>query len=127
MLISYSRKFIYVHIYRVAGTSIRDALAKYAYIPDRQMHLRLLRKMGVHRLVQHHRLEQFDGHSTAQEIKDKYIECRTPEKQRIAFVCKHLNRTIKVGFNEAFETFEDMELADDDDFQAWCDECEVIR
>jgi len=71
MLISYSRKFIYVHIYRVAGTSIRDALAKYAYIPDRQMHLRLLRKMGVHRLVQHHRLEQFDGHSTAQEIKEK--------------------------------------------------------
>ena len=71
MLISYSHKFIYVHIYRVAGTSIRDALAQYAYIPDRQMHLRILRKMGVHRLVQHHRLEQFNGHATAQEIKEK--------------------------------------------------------
>jgi hypothetical protein len=71
MLISYSHKFIYVHVYRVAGTSVRDALFRYAYIPDRQLHLRLLRMMGVHRLVRHHRLEQLDGHATAREIKEK--------------------------------------------------------
>ena len=71
MLISYTHKFIYVHIYRVAGTSVRQALGRYAYIPDRQMHIKLLRKTGVDRLVRHHRWEQFDGHATAQEIKEK--------------------------------------------------------
>src|SRR5260370_3193343 len=71
MLISYSHKFVYVHICRVAGSSIRDAFAKYAHFPDRQLHTKLLRKMGVHRLVRHHRLERLDGHATAQEIKEK--------------------------------------------------------
>ena len=47
--------------------------------------------------------------------------------KRRAFVCKHLNKKDKVGFEESFETFENMELGDDDDFQGWCNECEVIR
>ena len=64
---------------------------------------------------------------TAQHIKDKYIKCGTHEYRRIAFVCKHLNHVTKVGFEEAFDTFEDMELSDDDDFQAWCSECELVR
>jgi hypothetical protein len=62
---------VYVHIYRVAGTSIRDALTRYAYFPDRQLPIKLLRKIGMHHLVRHYRLEQFDGHATAQEIKEK--------------------------------------------------------
>jgi hypothetical protein len=33
----------------------------------------------------------------------------------------------KVGFEESFETIENMELGEDDDFQAWCDECEIVR
>jgi hypothetical protein len=63
----------------------------------------------------------------AQEIKDKYVECSDHEYRRRAFVCQHLNRKTKVGFEEAFETFEDMELLEDDDFQAWCNECELVR
>lgn len=70
---------------------------------------------------------EFVDNDAAQKIKDRFIECRIHEKQRTAFVCKHLLLKSKVGFNEAFETSEDMELADDDDFQAWCDECELVR
>ena len=70
---------------------------------------------------------EFVDKETAKKIKDKYVECADHEKRRIAFVCQHLNRKTKVGFHEAFETFEDMELSDDDDFQAWCDACEVER
>jgi hypothetical protein len=44
--------------------------------------------------------------------------CGTHEYQRRAFVCQHLNQATKVGFEEAFETFEDMELSDGVDFQA---------
>jgi len=63
----------------------------------------------------------------AQKIKDRYVQCSAHEYRRRAFVCQHLNSTRKVGFEEAFETFEDMELSDEDDFQAWCDDCETVR
>jgi len=72
-------------------------------------------------------ITEFIDAKTAQAIKDKYIQCSVHEYRRIAFVCKHLNNITKVGFEEAFDTFEDMELIEDDDFQAWCDECEKVR
>lgn len=63
----------------------------------------------------------------AKKIKDKYVQCSEHEYRRAAFVCNHLNQTNRVGFNEAFETYEGMQLGEDDDFQAWCDECEKVR
>jgi hypothetical protein len=72
-------------------------------------------------------ITEFVDNQTAQNIKDKYVQCDNHEYRRRAFVCQHLNNTSKVGFEEAFETFEGMELSDDDDFQAWCDECETVR
>jgi len=63
----------------------------------------------------------------AQQIKDKYISCDSHGPGRCAFVCQHLLGNKKVGFEEAFETYENMELEEDDDFQAWCNECETIR
>jgi hypothetical protein len=70
---------------------------------------------------------EFVDNDKAKEIKDKYVDCHAHEKQRVAFVCKHLIGKEKVGFNEAFDTFDGMELGEDDDFQAWCDKCEVER
>jgi hypothetical protein len=94
---------------------------------------KLLNGIGVYRPVNDAGLKiflvltEFVDNKTAQEIKEKYVECRAHDKQRTAFVCNHLIGSNKVGFNEAFDTFEDMELGEDDDFQAWCDECEAIR
>ncbi len=59
--------------------------------------------------------------------KDKYVKCDEHDHGRIAFVCKHLLQKNIVGFHEAFETSEGMDLSEDDDFQAWCDECEAVR
>lgn len=70
--------------------------------------------------------EQVDN-ELAKEIKDLYIQCGKHRYGRRAFVCQHLNKTYKTGFEEAFETDEDMELGLDDDLQAWCDECEKVR
>lgn len=72
-------------------------------------------------------ITEFVDNETAQNIKDKYVQCGAHEYKRRAFVCQHLNHTTKVGFEESFETSEDMELMDEDDFQAWCDECEIVR
>jgi hypothetical protein len=94
---------------------------------------KLLNGIGVYRPVPDTGLKiflvitEFVDNKTAQEIKDSYIECNVHEKQRSAFVCKHLLGPSKVGFNEAFDTVEGMELGEDDDFQAWCDQCEAIR
>lgn len=70
---------------------------------------------------------EFIDNETAQVIKDKYIDCAKHDFNRIAFVCQHIIGKEKVGFEEAFETHEGMELGEDDDFQAWCNECETIR
>lgn len=93
---------------------------------------KLVNGIGAYRPVSEHLLifmvilEEIDN-DTAKNIKDKYVMCNAHEYARRAFVCKHLNRKNKVGFEEAFETFENMELLEDDDFQAWCDECEKVR
>jgi hypothetical protein len=89
--------------------------------------------IGIYRPVNDKQLQMFFvvtelvDNETAQKIKDKYVECSDHEYRRVAFVCKHLNHTDIVGFEEAFETTEDMELLEDDDFQAWCSGCEMVR
>ena len=60
-------------------------------------------------------------------IKDRYVQCGEHDYKRRAFICRHLNKKTKVGFEESFETYENMELFDDDDLQAWCSECEQVR
>ncbi len=94
---------------------------------------KLVNGLGVYRPVNDNQLKiflvvtEFVDNETAKNIKDKYVQCNAHEYKRRAFVCKHLNKKDKVGFEESFETFENMELGDDDDFQAWCNQCELIR
>jgi hypothetical protein len=94
---------------------------------------KLTKGIGVYRPGKDEQLQiflvitEFVDNETAQNIKDKYVKCGAHEYKRRAFVCQHLNHTKKVGFEESFETSEDMELMDEDDFQAWCDECEIVR
>ncbi|WP_246175092.1 DUF6882 domain-containing protein [Tenacibaculum aiptasiae] len=62
-----------------------------------------------------------------EKIDNELINCGIHGKLRKAFICQHLNTKIKTGFEEAFETFRGMELDEEDDFQAWCSECEKER
>lgn len=94
---------------------------------------RLTNAIGVYRPVNDRKLQIFlviaecIDNETAKEIKSKYIQCENHDYRRVAFVCKHLNFKNKVGFHEAFETFESMKLWEDDDFHAWCNQCEAVR
>lgn len=63
----------------------------------------------------------------AKKIKEQIIECQTHGHRRMAFICQHLNKQIKAGFEEAFSAYKGMELDEDEDLQAWCDECEKMR
>lgn len=94
---------------------------------------KLTNGIGVYRPVNDEQLKiflvvtEYIDKEAAKDIKDRYIKCSNHEYRRRSFVCKHLNHTTIVGFEEAFETYEDMELLEDDDLQAWCDECEAVR
>jgi hypothetical protein len=94
---------------------------------------KLCHGIGVYRAVNDIRLKIFlvviehIDNETAKSIKDKFVKCNEHEYRRRAFVCHHLNKVDKVGFEESFETNEDMELGEDDDFMAWCNECEAVR
>ncbi len=89
--------------------------------------------IGVYRPVDDEQLKIFlvltelVDNESAQKTKDKYVECGIHEYRRRAFICQHLTTKKIVGFEEAFETYEDMELGDEDDFQAWCTKCEMER
>ncbi|GAA0193903.1 hypothetical protein GCM10009122_56990 [Fulvivirga kasyanovii] len=62
------------------------------------------------------------------KLRKRYVKCGEHGSRRRAFVCQHLNSNTKTGFEEAFPTYPDMEFEyEDDDFQAWCDECESVR
>lgn len=71
-------------------------------------------------------MEQIENEA-ANKIKEQIINCDRHGTNRMAFVCQHLNRETKTGFEEAFPTSKGMELGEDDDLQAWCDLCEVER
>ncbi len=61
------------------------------------------------------------------KLKQKTVDCGNHGFKRPAFVCQHLELNSQNGFEEAFETFKGMDLDEDDDFAAWCDECEKKR
>lgn len=94
---------------------------------------KLINGIGVYRPVNDEGLQiylvvtEYIDNETAQRTKDRYVHCSAHDYKRIAFVCQHLNNSSKVGFEEAFETFEDMELSLDDHLQAWCRKCEAAR
>jgi hypothetical protein len=91
---------------------------------------KLLSAMGMYRIPQEHLFIYFifiDEFTPEQydELKDKYVACDAHSSGRTAFVCRHLIDNEYPGFNEAFES--DVSIEEDDDYQAWCDECEKIR
>ena len=46
MLISHSHKFIFIHVYRVAGVSIQKALYPYTLPPEESLYNYLMKKLG---------------------------------------------------------------------------------
>jgi len=61
------------------------------------------------------------------KMKQMTVNCGIHGFRRSAFVCQHLDLNEPKGFEEAFETLKGMDLEDDDDFSAWCNECENYR
>lgn len=65
--------------------------------------------------------------NSIKKMKQKKVDCGIHGFGRPAFVCQHLNLKEVNGFEEAFETYQGMDLEEDGEFCAWCDECEKVR
>ncbi len=93
---------------------------------------RILNGIGGYRVLSDHLYiymvvkERIDN-DRAQRIKDQIIECGKHGQKRMAFICQHLNKHTKTGFEEAFPSYKGMDIDEDDDLQAWCSECEKLR
>lgn len=92
----------------------------------------LLGGIGTYRVVSEHLeiyfiLTDIVSKTEVEQIENKLIECESHGTMRSAFICQHLNVSNKTGFKETFDSCKGMELGEDDDFQAWCSECEAQR
>ena len=92
---------------------------------------KVLNAIGVYRFPENHLFFYliFTGVLREEEynaLKEKYtVTCGAHGARRAAFVCQHLNGDTYTGFHEPFES--DPLIEADDDYQAWCDECEKVR
>lgn len=82
MQISYSHRFVFIHIYRTGGSSVANALRPYAYDPDQASFLREpIRKLRVRRWM------NYDyGHMQARELKRALPSKTFDEFFKFAFV-----------------------------------------
>lgn len=69
MELSYSHRFIFIHVYRVGGQSVAAALQPYSYEPNRYAaRLPILRGLGKARVAALR--EHYYGHITARELEE---------------------------------------------------------
>ena len=98
MLISEKHNFIFIHIWKVAGTSITKALEKYAYNPDKYLPKVLLNKAGINsdsvnylfkNIDRYHLLSPyaaFSRHTKAKQVKHKLTAQKYDQFYTFAFV-----------------------------------------
>jgi hypothetical protein len=90
---------------------------------------KLLNAIGMYRVPSGylHAYFVFTGevtHEVYEEMKKWQVTCDIHESGRASFVCQHLLRGEHKGFNETFDS--DPSVEQEDDYQAWCDECEDL-
>jgi hypothetical protein len=90
---------------------------------------KLLNAFGAYRVSQEHLHIYFIfinelTEEQYNELKYKYVECNAHGIGPVAFVCQHVLKGSKLGFHEAVES--DPSIEPDDDYWAWCDDCEQV-
>ena len=88
MVISFSHRFIFVHIYKVAGTSVENALDRYVHTPTRlQRHVAsLASKSRKHIPPLQDRAVKLPMHAAARDIRDAYSQKTFKSFFKFAFV-----------------------------------------
>ncbi len=69
MILSFSKKFIFIHVYKTAGRSMRQALSPYLFHAKRSLPARFLYELGLSKYVTNPRLKVYPHHMPAREAK----------------------------------------------------------
>ena len=81
VLISYKYNFIFIHVYKVAGSSIEHVLEKYTFRPYESVTAKVLQKLSLLP-----RSSDFDIHITAKDLRNKLGSNRFNRFFKFAFV-----------------------------------------
>lgn len=71
MIISHDHRFIFVHVYKTAGTSIMEALEPYAHNPPSWVFWPGIRKLKLHETSSNARWQCFPKHISAPEVQSR--------------------------------------------------------
>jgi hypothetical protein len=86
-MISYRKRFIFIHNYKVAGTSIAKALEQYAFHHPLKWLMRVLNtRMGIQISMPYYKFRDFPLHIKARELKDELPERIFESFYKFAFV-----------------------------------------
>ena len=113
MLLSHSHRFLFIHVIKTGGVSIRKALVRYAHLPWRSLWRRLQGRLG---LTPHDPLASLSAHATAAEMREvlppatfddcfKFAFVRNPWDWNVSFyhyVCqnrRHALHTLAAGMS----------------------------
>jgi hypothetical protein len=86
VLISYSHKFLFVHVWKVAGTSIRESLRPFAHDPLKTTANRMLRALRLPLTWPSCKSRVFDPHISARELRDNLPQTVFQESFKFGFV-----------------------------------------
>ncbi len=86
MLISYSHRFLFVHVWKVAGTSIRETLRPFAHDTRTTVANRVLRAVRLPFKWPAPKSGEFDSHISARELREKLPPAVFREFFKFAFV-----------------------------------------
>jgi hypothetical protein len=86
VLISHKHKFIFIHVWKVAGMSIQSAFRNHAFQPHRFLPYRVLRKLGIQATLPLKKHTIFDEHITAAELKQQLPDSWFDQYFKFAFV-----------------------------------------
>jgi len=84
VIISYRQRFLFIHIEKAAGTSVKKALRPYAHRP--QFHHRVFRKAGLHGLYPHYKMRIWTDHLSASAVKRELPEREWKRLFKFTFV-----------------------------------------
>jgi hypothetical protein len=86
MLISYSHKFLFVHVWKAAGTSIRETLRPFSHDPLLTRPNRILRAVRLPWTWPTSKSRVFDSHIPARGLRDKLPRAVFQDLFKFAFV-----------------------------------------
>lgn len=71
MLISFQKQFIFIHVYKVAGTSVKNALFEYSSYAEKNLYHKTRRKLHDLGIITNYKYSTFRYHATALQIKSR--------------------------------------------------------